>query len=119
MASSKAGFDDQLGLVPFTTLPRSTSDDHAAYKFSDVRESNNSQLSFEMLWRRNRAWALPAFLSFFLVLLTWPAAKISVASGITNRAVQAEPPRHSTNLTNSVQWDNYTLFVNQQRIFLQ
>jgi hypothetical protein len=29
------------------------------------------------------------------------------------------PPRHSTGLTDAVQWDNYTLWIEGQRIFLQ
>ena len=31
----------------------------------------------------------------------------------------ADPPRKSNGLTNVVQWDNYTLFVHDQRIFLK
>ncbi|KAI0790298.1 glycoside hydrolase superfamily [Irpex lacteus] len=30
-----------------------------------------------------------------------------------------EPPRQSTNFSTAVQWDNYSLFLNDQRIFLQ
>lgn len=30
----------------------------------------------------------------------------------------AEPPRHSTGLSDAVQWDNYTLWVAGQRVFL-
>ncbi|KAH9948330.1 glycoside hydrolase superfamily [Amylocystis lapponica] len=33
-------------------------------------------------------------------------------------AAATEPPRKSDNLTEVVQWDNYTLFVNDQRIFV-
>ncbi|KAF8572638.1 glycoside hydrolase family 35 protein, partial [Ramaria rubella] len=40
------------------------------------------------------------------------------ASSHFPRVSLAEPPRQSTNLTNVVQWDNYTLFVHDQRILL-
>ena len=30
-----------------------------------------------------------------------------------------EPPRNSTGLTDTVQWDNYTLWIEGQRVFLQ
>ncbi len=88
------------------------------YKNSGGEDAPIHSFSSEMLWRRNRAWAVPALVSFFLVLLTWPTTSLSVAPQITSRAEQLEPPRHSTGLTDAVQWDNYTLFVNQQRIFL-
>lgn len=43
----------------------------------------------------------------FTVAATWLAI-----------AATAEPPRHSNGLTDVVQWDNYTLFVYDQRIFI-
>lgn len=63
------------------------------------------------------SWTLPALLSLGLVLLTWPLHG-STFSIPRQREVQADPPRQSNNLTNVVQWDNYSLFVNNQRIFL-
>lgn len=70
-----------------------------------------------MFWHRYKSWAFPALLSLLLVLLTSP---ISVPIGASNSLFQrADPPRKSDNLTDVVQWDNYTLFLNDQRIFLQ
>lgn len=60
-------------------------------------------------------------LSLCLVLLSWPVALRSGATSPLNavaRNLLAEPPRKSNNLTDVVQWDNYTLFVNNQRILL-
>lgn len=65
----------------------------------------------KMLWTRHRLWALPALFSLVIVLLTWPVESSSLAS-------RADPPRQSTGLTDAVQWDNYTLFINDQRILL-
>lgn len=42
----------------------------------------------------------------FTIIITWLAT------------ATAEPPRHSNGLTDVVQWDNYTLFVHDQRIFI-
>lgn len=70
--------------------------------------------SFAMFVRKYRSWALSALVSLGLVLLTWPA-KLQTRAQSSN----PEPPRHSTNLTDVVQWDNYTLWLQGQRIFLQ
>lgn len=48
--------------------------------------------------------ALHAVLAFALVFLT--------------SANAADPPRKSNGLTEVVQWDNYTLFLYDQRMFL-
>jgi len=78
-----------------------------------------------MFWYRYSSWAFPAILSVCLVLLTWPATARSSASSVSrenvlsaNLAAAAEPPLKSDNLTDAVQWDNYTLVVNSQRMFL-
>lgn len=70
--------------------------------------------NFAMFVRKYRSWALSAVVSLSLVLLTWPA-KLQTRAQSSN----PEPPRHSTNLTDVVQWDNYTLWLQGQRIFLQ
>ena len=63
-----------------------------------------------LLWRRYPSWALPALLTFCIALLSWPA---------TAPAAATDPPRKSNGLTDVVQWDNYTLFLHDQRMFLQ
>lgn len=88
------------------------------YKSLKARDDNERPYSFSMLWRKGRTWAFPALISFLLVLLTWPATNTSAASSVASRADLTDPPRKSTGLTDAVQWDNFTLFVNQQRIFL-
>lgn len=63
-----------------------------------------------LLWRRYPSWALPALLTFCLVLLSNPLTKLTGA---------AEPPRQTNGYTDVVTWDNYTLWVHDQRVFLQ
>ncbi|KAF8523825.1 glycoside hydrolase superfamily [Gautieria morchelliformis] len=66
-------------------------------------------------------WTFSAIFSLCLVLLSWPVVLTSRAKAppeILSRNSLADPPRQSNNLTNVVQWDNYTLFVNDQRILL-
>ena len=60
-----------------------------------------------------RRWpTLLAFVaSLFVVFLTWPA-------NASQPVVVNDPPRHSTGLTDAVQWDNYTLWIEGQRVFL-
>ena len=65
-----------------------------------------------MLWHRFSSWACHALLASTLAL---PALSASLAT----RAADADPPRKSNGLTDVVQWDNYTLFLQDQRIFLQ
>ena len=67
-------------------------------------------LSDMFLWRRYPSWALPAILTFCLVLLTWP---------LTTPSRAVDPPRKSTGYSDVVQWDNYTLWIHNQRVFLQ
>ncbi|KIJ53974.1 glycoside hydrolase family 35 protein [Sphaerobolus stellatus SS14] len=63
---------------------------------------------------------LSAFISLSLVLFLCPLYAFGAVSSSSQSSTSplADPPRHSTSLTNVVQWDNYTLFVNNQRIFL-
>lgn len=78
-----------------------------------------------MAARKSRNWVLSALVSLALVLVTWPATfgirATSLKESKPNLAVAAstEPPRQSTNFSTAVQWDNYSLFLNDQRIFLQ
>lgn len=37
---------------------------------------------------------------------------------LTSASLAADPPRKSNGLTEVVQWDNYTLFLHDQRMFL-
>ncbi|KAH9913003.1 uncharacterized protein BXZ73DRAFT_107089 [Epithele typhae] len=59
--------------------------------------------------RRWSTWALPALVSLCIVVL-WNASWQPTAS--------REPQRKSNGLTDVVQWDNYTLFLHGQRMFL-
>ena len=63
-----------------------------------------------MLWYRSSPWVPRALLFLSFVLAAIP---VSLSIGSTT------PPRKSNGLTDVVQWDNYSLFVNDQRIFLQ
>lgn len=90
-------------------------------EFGGLSPNPQPNTSLNMLWQRNRRWAMPAILSLFLVLFTWPLSQLSSATrlpALVSRVASAEPPRKSNNLTTSVQWDNYTLFIDNQRIFL-
>ncbi|KAI0687065.1 glycoside hydrolase superfamily [Earliella scabrosa] len=62
-----------------------------------------------LLWRRYPSWALPALLTFCIVLLSSP---LTILTGA------AEPPRKTNGYTDVVTWDNYTLWVHDQRVFL-
>ncbi len=68
-------------------------------------------LSDMLFWPRYSSWALPTLLTFCLVLLTWPLTTPS-------RAL-VDPPRRTTGYSDVVQWDNYTLWIHNQRVFLQ
>lgn len=73
------------------------------------------------------------YLIWSSVFLTWPVNATKSFGSNTLRFfgrdgkpgidssidVVTEPPRQSTGLTNAVQWDNYTLFVEGQRVFIQ
>lgn len=65
-----------------------------------------------MLLSKLCSWILSSTISLGVVVLGF-------STDLKTRAQSNDPPRHSTNLTNSVQWDNYTLWVDGQRIFLQ
>ncbi|KAI0092324.1 glycoside hydrolase superfamily [Irpex rosettiformis] len=92
----------------------------------NIPEDEDSLRTRQMSSRRYRNWALSALVSLALVLVTWPATLGTRASDllqgdVPNLAVQvasSDPPRHSTNFSTAVQWDNYSLFLNDQRIFL-
>lgn len=85
----------------------------------------HSRTQSQMFWHRHRTWAFPALISLVLVLLTWPGSLQIHAQPQADSdphktfVFNSDPPRQSTNLSDVVQWDNYTLFLNDQRIFLQ
>ncbi|CDO72277.1 Glycoside Hydrolase Family 35 protein [Trametes cinnabarina] len=101
----------------------SSSSPSLEYKGSfDEVPSGSRRVTASMLWRRYQSWALPAILSLCLVLLTWPASvqtNASVARDTVNHlAARVDPPRKDDGFTEVVQWDNYTLFLHGQRLFL-
>ncbi|KAI0359054.1 hypothetical protein OH77DRAFT_1518305 [Trametes cingulata] len=51
-------------------------------------------------------------------LAKWASRALLVSLLVLNFGLAAEPPRKSNGLTGVVQWDNYTLFVHNQRTFL-
>ena len=65
-----------------------------------------------LLRRLSSAWAF-ALLSALFALLS---GSDDAHAAFTTLA--AEPPRKSNGLTDVVQWDNYTLFLHDQRMFL-
>ncbi|KAM5541244.1 hypothetical protein V8D89_005173 [Ganoderma adspersum] len=56
------------------------------------------------------------YILFGLVLLSWPTILLCDASFTLLK--RDAPPRQSTGYTDVVQWDNYTLFLANQRLFL-
>lgn len=83
-------------------------------------DSLEDRFTGSTLWRRQSTWVLTALLSALVVFLTWTSTLRISPSSLTreNIILTAEPPIKSTNLTDAVQWDNYTLWVNRQRVFL-
>ncbi|EKM56228.1 glycoside hydrolase family 35 protein [Phanerochaete carnosa HHB-10118-sp] len=58
-------------------------------------------------------------LAFVLAALLFLVTPHVVHTAVTDGPrILAEPPRHSTGLTDAVQWDNYTLWIEGQRVFL-
>lgn len=89
---------------------------------NDERPVSPIRRRVTMLWRRSPAWALPALISLFVVLLTWPATVNTTASAVENASelvARADPPRKDDGFTDAVQWDNYTIFLHGQRTFIQ
>ncbi|TBU55766.1 glycoside hydrolase superfamily [Dichomitus squalens] len=68
-----------------------------------------------MLWHQCSLWASHALLLLSFVLSVLP---VSLSIGAATLASLADPPRKSNGLSDVVQWDNYSLFVHDQRIFL-
>lgn len=64
-----------------------------------------------LLWR-----ACPLLLTLLSIVLN-PFLGCDVASAQSATLV-TDPPRRSNGLTDVVQWDNYTLFLHNQRMFL-
>lgn len=77
-----------------------------------------------MAERKGFSWALYALFPLLITLAPWSGA-LSSASAVHDSPFSSavspltDPPRNSTGLTDVVQWDNYTLFIHGQRIFLQ
>ncbi|KAI1789917.1 glycoside hydrolase superfamily, partial [Ganoderma leucocontextum] len=67
-------------------------------------------------------WARLRYILLGLVLLNWPAILLCNAFlNVSERSLAtpaADPPRQSTGFTDVVQWDKYTLFLHDQRLFL-
>ena len=71
-----------------------------------------------------RSWTAFILVPLLAVFIVWSGAEATASAlhdSPFSRAVSppSDPPRNSTGLTDVVQWDNYTLFVHGQRIFLQ
>ncbi len=62
-----------------------------------------------LLRRPHALWMLVALLSLCFALLTWR---------LRAEIVTAEPPRKTNGYTDVVTWDNYTLWIHNQRVFL-
>lgn len=65
--------------------------------------------------------SISALVSLCLVLLTWPItlqSRATLSGDVVAQSALTDPPRQSNGLTDVVQWDNYTLFVNNQRVLL-
>ncbi|KAK7688664.1 hypothetical protein QCA50_008202 [Cerrena zonata] len=76
-----------------------------------------------MFWRKGSSWSFFVLLPLLSGLVIWPSALSSASAVHDSRfggavTLPSDPPRNSTGLTDVVQWDNYTLFVHDQRIFL-
>ena len=65
-----------------------------------------------LVWQKLSSWVHCALLASSIAV---PALAISLGT----RAATADPPRKSNGLTDVVQWDNYTVFLHDQRMFLQ
>ncbi|KAI8986121.1 glycoside hydrolase superfamily [Trametes punicea] len=115
---------DQYILLPHDEQHELSSSRRALkYKFAQSEITQNDRsFTARMLWRRYHSWALPALLSLCLVLLTWPATTQTSAfatdGASTRLAARADPPRKDDGFTDVVQWDNYTIFLHGQRVFL-
>ncbi|PIL34787.1 hypothetical protein GSI_02574 [Ganoderma sinense ZZ0214-1] len=68
-----------------------------------------------MSGRWSLSWASCAILAISVVLSAIP---VSLSVGSATGTLPADPPRKSNGLTDAVQWDNYSLFVHDQRVFL-
>ena len=66
-----------------------------------------------MLLGRYTNWASFVLAALSFILLNNPGGVWTQSA-----ALAADPPRKSNGLTDVVQWDNYTLFLHDQRMFL-
>ncbi|TCD66865.1 hypothetical protein EIP91_000819 [Steccherinum ochraceum] len=86
-------------------------------RLSSLATHHTPKSTLTMFWR-NRFWALPALVSLAIMLLSWPNTARSALQNTAMVSKPSDPPRNSTGLDDTVQWDNYTLFINDQRVFL-
>ena len=80
------------------------------------------QTTSRMLGKGRYMWILLAIFPLAVVLFLWPPSLQRRAHIFPQSAVLdpiAEPHRHSTGLTDTVQWDNYTMWLLGQRVFIQ
>ncbi|TBU36471.1 glycoside hydrolase superfamily [Dichomitus squalens] len=74
-----------------------------------LQDSTESTWKRHMSLRRCKSWVFLALLAVYLFFLT---------SSPTAPAREADPVRRSNGYSDIVQWDNYTLWIHNQRIFL-
>lgn len=85
-----------------------------------ARPPYNSSTSLLSPSRKVAMGLLSALCSLAFLLLAWPTESLeSAVGGVQTNGFLAEPTRHSTGLTDAVQWDNYSLWIDGQRMFLQ
>lgn len=123
MTTRSAGKSEKLDLVSYAS-GETRWEQHKDGPGLPTELDERRPATLRMLWQRFSPWALPALLSLVLVVFTAPltkttgAVKPRGANAFQDLVVDAEPPRKSDNYTDAVQWDNYTVFLNDQRMFL-
>ena len=104
----KKSFDDGYS-VPEKQEPRFPILDTIAAPANDYNITIRRLSTTRRVRARFTAWFLPAMLAVCIVLLTWSSHV---------ETDMREPQRETNGLTNIVSWDNYTLWINDQRVFL-
>ena len=109
----------QSGICRVLRVPTRCAAPSAGYKpCADVRPDTTvaQRAITAMVWHRSSSWAPHALLCLAFVLSAVP---VSLSIGSASTTPLTDPPRKSNGFTDVVQWDNYSLLVNDQRIFLQ
>ncbi|PIL34771.1 hypothetical protein GSI_02558 [Ganoderma sinense ZZ0214-1] len=70
-----------------------------------------------MVWLRASS-APPASCALFILSVVLSAIPVSLSALSATNTLLTDPPRESNGLTDVVQWDTYSLFVHDQRVFL-